>query len=251
VVAHKLADCCLSHDMALHSQHIKGTCNVIADARSCLFGMSNAYLTTYCHKHFPLQLPQDFQICQLPAEIISRDFLHNSSCKIVESSKAILTTTKCSRNWQRWTEYLGLIGLQLDPFLDHLLQWERQRVAQGFLQSIREGSFSKPSPQGDATGNNSQWILGRSIKETPGHLAKEFWCYNQQRPFHVNEGAHHLVPELKALFRAWENIDPPVSPGAAIISENLRYILETTAYTKNQMMLHQAHLLTTALFFAM
>jgi hypothetical protein len=61
-VAHKLADCCLSHNTTLHSQQIKGTRNVVADALSCQFGLSDAQLTTYCHKHFPLQLPQDFQI---------------------------------------------------------------------------------------------------------------------------------------------------------------------------------------------
>jgi hypothetical protein len=59
------------------------------------------------------------------------------------------------------------------------------------------------------------------------------------------------MPELKALFRAWEKLDPPPQPGSTIVSKHLQYIQGLAILANNTKMLHQYHLLTVAFFCTM
>jgi hypothetical protein len=70
-IAHQLADYCLAHSTTLHSQHIWGKRNLVADALSWIHHWDDNQLTHFCLHTFPHQLPQDFQIYPIPDKISS------------------------------------------------------------------------------------------------------------------------------------------------------------------------------------
>ena len=68
-VAHKLASIAISKNFIIHPQHIKGDDNKAADALSRKFEMSDMELTQFCHLHAKNQIPENLEICQIPANI--------------------------------------------------------------------------------------------------------------------------------------------------------------------------------------
>lgn len=57
------------HQASLHSEHIAGEHNVVADSLSCNFHLSNSALTALFHSHTPTQVPPTFQLQALPKQI--------------------------------------------------------------------------------------------------------------------------------------------------------------------------------------
>jgi hypothetical protein len=82
-ITHQLADCCIDHNTMLHSQNIKGTLNVVADALSWKFELSDTQLTHYCAKSFPFQLPQGFRNMYNSETDRFLDLLQSSSSMIL------------------------------------------------------------------------------------------------------------------------------------------------------------------------
>ena len=50
-----------------------------------------------------------------------------------------------AREWSRWENYCGSIGIVEDDFLDHFTRGQRIRIMGAFDMAIREGIFLGPS----------------------------------------------------------------------------------------------------------
>lgn len=78
-----LAHTCLEHDFTIHSQHIRGSHNILADILSRRHDLNDLDLTKFVTTTFPSQVPQHMTLCPLPAEITQWVFstlaLHQSS----------------------------------------------------------------------------------------------------------------------------------------------------------------------------
>ena len=93
-VARHLARLQLDNDSALYSQHIKGSCNVIADMLSRDFHLSNNQLTIIFIAIFPEQVHSNFKIHQLSKEIISWIYFLRNSLPVWKASRQAPKTSK-------------------------------------------------------------------------------------------------------------------------------------------------------------
>ena len=70
-VARCLARDLIENNTSLHSQHIKGKNNEVADSLSRDFHFSNKQLTKFLHSKFSKKMPSNFEIFEVPDEISS------------------------------------------------------------------------------------------------------------------------------------------------------------------------------------
>ena len=54
------------------------------------------------------------------------------------------THAEQAREWSRWENYCGSIGIVEDEFLDHFTQGQRIRIMGAFAMALPEGIFSGP-----------------------------------------------------------------------------------------------------------
>jgi hypothetical protein len=82
-IAAKLAQTCIRNDFTIHSQHIAGVFNNVADTLSRKLDIPSDTLRNFILSSFPSQTPQNFSICDLHPDIASWIFstlaLHPSS----------------------------------------------------------------------------------------------------------------------------------------------------------------------------
>ena len=70
-VARWLASRIIASDSSLYSQHIRGVYNIIADALSRDFHITDDWLTTLLYFYYPEQMPANFKIQNLNKEVVS------------------------------------------------------------------------------------------------------------------------------------------------------------------------------------
>jgi hypothetical protein len=70
-IAHKLATIATTYNFIIHPQHVKGEENKAADALSRRFDLNTNELTQFLHSNTTQQIPQNFEIFDLPTEITS------------------------------------------------------------------------------------------------------------------------------------------------------------------------------------
>lgn len=66
-----LATYCINNAFTIHSQHIKGNDNKLADALSRQNDLTDTELTSFAYSHFPTQTPKNLRICPTPPDILS------------------------------------------------------------------------------------------------------------------------------------------------------------------------------------
>lgn len=70
-ISTRLARTCIDQSFTIHSQHIRGLDNKLADALSRLHHLSDDDLTDFAVSQFPSQTPRNLRICPVPPEILS------------------------------------------------------------------------------------------------------------------------------------------------------------------------------------
>ncbi|KAI2504383.1 hypothetical protein MHU86_10062 [Fragilaria crotonensis] len=120
--------------------------------------------------------------------------------------------------WRRWIGFGRHTGYTADPFLALLSNNERELYTKAFLQCYRVSTWST---NGDVTGTRPRPLVASTVRQAAGHLAAAFRNDLRPSPIHVT-GSSHLRPFIRALFRSYENDDPPRNQQRAITPKLLR-----------------------------
>ncbi|KAI2509039.1 hypothetical protein MHU86_5415 [Fragilaria crotonensis] len=196
--ARHLATILMKYDCCIASQHIKGESNVVADLLSFAGNDNrdkthplahddppNDILTQRFRENLTSQVPENFDICQLPSEIL---------CWV--------------------TQVLRIAALSLEA----ARKGDTRKPTGSFLQCYRVSTWST---NGDVTGTRPRPLVASTVRQAAGHLAAAFRNDLRPSPIHVT-GSSHLRPFIRALFRSYENDDPPRNQQRAITPKLLR-----------------------------
>jgi hypothetical protein len=138
-IAQKHASLFIYHNIKEYSQWFPGKENIIADALSWDFDLSNLELTKTLCLHCPSQLPHHLQVVQLPREIESWLTSLLLQLPVKEQLQEQQSKTKLGLTG---IEYLELIGLAHNPFLNRFNRCQQNLLICAFATAIKEGWFS-------------------------------------------------------------------------------------------------------------
>jgi hypothetical protein len=110
------------------------------------------------------------------------------------------------------------LGLSNDPFLSALSGHESELVARAFLCFYRESSFD---PSGRSAGQRGKPVVCSTVREAASSLAAAFRDNLGPSPFH-NKDTAVLLPSIKRLFKAFDNMDPPKHRQKALTPKFMR-----------------------------
>ena len=139
------------------------------------------------------------------------------------------------------------MGLRDDPFLIALSEHERELFSRAFLSLYRNARWERTT--GRLLGKRKDTVVEGTVRSAAGHLASSFRDNLQQSPFHI-AGSSHLRPSIKALLRAFKNVDPPEKRQKAVTPLLLRK-LYASGRSKDDPHAVVADLVIGAFFFAM
>ena len=147
------------------------------------------------------------------------------------------THAKFNRHWSCWEEFLAMVDLRDDPFLDDFTRLSRIRILAGFASAFRDRVFS-PDDGGK--------LVSGTVTAAVDDVAKRFRDNDRPDPRHDASGkAAHLLQRQK---RGHLNQDPSTTHQKAITPQFLRYQHQLAVTTKEKAL---AQLATGAFFFAM
>jgi hypothetical protein len=136
------------------------------------------------------------------------------------------------------------------PLLDRLPVQGRALILRSFFACFRNTSWAQ---SGDFRGVNQKSVSASTIRNSASNLAAAFRIRFRESPLHL-AGGSQLLPSFKALFRAYNNLDPPPKRQKAITPRFLWALhklrsastaLRVNAYD------HAVDLIIGAFFFAM
>jgi hypothetical protein len=160
-----------------------------------------------------------------------RDFIldHSGSAnrRIILDSKNESGHESGDRVWRRWRSYCDTAGLSDDYLLTKLPDETKHLLLRSFLGLYRTGKWSV---SGRLEGRHPQPLVAGTIKAAAGCLASSFRDNLKPSPFHL-AGSQNLHPTFKALFRAFENVDPPTKRQKAMTPKLLRKPLEASSHS--------------------
>jgi hypothetical protein len=132
------------------------------------------------------------------------------------------------RVWRRWKSYCVLAGVADNPFLIALLPEEaKQLLVRSFFGLYRTAKWSVA---GRLEGRHSEPLVASTLRSAASCLATSFRDNFQPSPLHI-PGSQNLQPTVKALFKAFENVDPPTRRQKAITPRLLRKLFEASHHT--------------------
>ena len=120
--------------------------------------------------------------------------------------------------WRRWTDFCERTGSGDDPFLTVLSIVERELMARAFLNFYRTADWDI---HGRFTGHREKPMVAGSLRQAAGNLATSFRINFRESPMHVT-GTPHLLPSIRALLQASDNVNPPTRRQKAINPKLLR-----------------------------
>jgi hypothetical protein len=245
----------------LASQHIKGETNLVAnllswscDARGAphplaLDDPSNKELTLRFHSHLPQLIPKSLDVSATQRRFIL-DHAGFANRRIVLDSKQEAGHKIDDQVWRRWKSYCALAGIADDPFLV-ALKYESKRLLP-FAPSL--SYVARPykwSLTGRLEGRHKQPLVTGTIRTAASCLAALFWHDFKPSPIHIKGGLDYH-PGIKALFKAFDNMDPPTCRQKVITPKLLRKLLKASHHSAllDTMPAVVANLVIGAFFFA-
>jgi hypothetical protein len=152
------------------------------------------------------------------------------------------------RGWRRWLSFCDEAGVP-DPFLGHLPDSEQELLVRAFFGLYRVADWAQ---SGRLRGQRKSPMVATTLRTAASNLAAAFGNHFKRSPLHVKDGTQ-LLPSLRALLRAYDNVDPPPNRQKAVTPKLLR-CLWSFARTRNiraSLYEHAVDLLIGAYFFAM
>jgi hypothetical protein len=147
--------------------------------------------------------------------------------RIVLDSKQEAGHETVDRVWRRWKSYCVLAGVADDPFLVALSYETKHLLVRSFFGLYRDAKWSL---SGKLEGRHKEPLVSGTIKTAASCLAAAFWNDFQPSPIHI-KGGTHFHPGIKALFKAFDNVDPPTKRQKAITPKLLRKLLEASQHS--------------------
>jgi hypothetical protein len=136
----------------------------------------------------------------------------------------------------------------IDPVLVELSSDEQELVLRAFLVCLRVSDFTA---SGSVCGLRKRPMVASTLRDATSALAAAFRDRIQSSPHHLQDGIR-LVPAVRALLRAFDNILPPEQRQKAITLKLLRKLWEISeASDRADLYNHAVDLLIGAFFFAM
>jgi hypothetical protein len=168
--------------------------------------------------------------------------------RIIFDAKQEPANERRDRVWRRWSHFCTDAGLQNNRYLRDVPQLERDLLLRAFLALYRTGSWSQ---SGVFLGERRRPMVANSVREAASLLAAAFRSNFQQSPLHVTN-SDKLLPSLRSLLRAFDNLDPAPDRQKALTPSFLRQLIhhahESTG--TDSLTSHTADLLGGGYFFA-
>jgi hypothetical protein len=141
-----------------------------------------------------------------------------ANARIILDSRREEANEKSDRAWRRWRHFLNELGLADDPFLADLSSNESELVVRAFLCFYRSAQFAV---SGKSTGKRVKPLVCGTVRDAASSLAAAFRDNLGPSPFH-NKNTAVLLPSIRRLFKAFDNLDPPKRRQKAITPKFLR-----------------------------
>ena len=146
------------------------------------------------------------------------------------------THSKYDLAWRRWIEYTHQIELSSDPFLDSFTSIHRIYLLCAFMQSVRDGDYSRGTEE----------LKADTCRQTIDNVAQKFKASGRPDPRCDPDGNISIL--ISRQTRGMKNLDPGVKHEKALPISFYRKI-HSSAVTEFDRGV--AHLCSGALFFAM
>ena len=124
------------------------------------------------------------------------------------------------QTWRRWTGFCQKAGLGDDLFLRNLAHSERELTVRSFLSLYRLAEWNQ---SGSYEGIRSTPVVANTVRDAAGHLGSTFRNNFEPSPLHLPHGSQ-LLPSVRSLLKAFENIDPPKNIQKAVTPKLLRWV---------------------------
>jgi hypothetical protein len=155
------------------------------------------------------------------------------------------------RVWRRWLTFCGSSGIGDDPFITALSRQEQQLVIKSFLSLYRTALWDV---SGGLKGIRVTPVVNSTVRDAASSLAAAFQNNHKLSPFH-EQGSTNLLPVIRSLLKAYDNVDPPTNQQKAITPKLLRCLHSSTGIDTLQLRdtlpAATADLTISAFFFAM
>jgi hypothetical protein len=161
---------------------------------------------------------QDFSLAQRNC-ILGHASTANS--RIVLDSKQEAGHESRDEVWQCWTSYCALAGLVNNTFLIGLPEDANHLLLHSFFSLYHTAKWSV---SGDLESRHSEPLVASTLRGAASCLAASFWHIFQPSPLHIS-GSQNTHPQIKALFRAFDNVDAPTRRKKSITPKLLRKLL--------------------------
>jgi hypothetical protein len=231
IAARKVAQLVLDADCCLASQHLKGDLNFVADplpfagSRARAGGKRhpiafddppNDIITKRFHLCYPQQIPKTFAMSQLPSEIFSwvSSMLQTAASSMIADRRAA-TRTKTEPGADGWDSAERQASLLIPS---SLACRQSELFCHAFFSCLRSSGWTTG---GICDGQRKQPVVASTVQKAAGHVAAAFRHNLQPSPFHL-KGSTQLHPFAKALFQAFNNVDPAAKRQQAITPKLLR-----------------------------
>jgi hypothetical protein len=125
---------------------------------------------------------------------------------------------------RRWKSYCALAGFADNPFLVTVSDEAKQLLVRSFFGLYRNAKWSVA---GRLEGGHSDPLVANTLRSAASCLATSFRDNFQPSPIHI-PNSQNLQPSIKALFKAFENVDPPTRRQKAVTPRLLRKLFEAS-----------------------
>jgi hypothetical protein len=115
-------------------------------------------------------------------------------------------------------------GIRHDSFLTSLSNQGKELFIKSFLSRYQTASWN-------ATGGLTEFclmlVVSSTVRDAASSLTAVFWHNLKLSPFH-EQGRSHLLPVVRSLLKAYDNVGPPTIQQKAITSKLLRCLHSST-----------------------
>jgi hypothetical protein len=171
--------------------------------------------------------------------------------RIIGDARGEAANENEDRAWRRWLTFCESSGIGDDPFLTALSTQEQQLVIKSFLSLYRTASWDA---SGRLKGIRVTPVVSSTVRDAASSLAAAFRHNHRLSPFH-EQGSTHLLPVIRSLLKAYDNVDPPTNRQKAITPKLLRCMHSSTGIDtlelRDTLPAATADLTISAFFFAM
>jgi hypothetical protein len=198
---------------------------------------SDETLTQRLHASLPQLVPAAFKISALPSEILC-----------FTTQVLVLVESSWIRKKKRPTKHMTESGTDGRIFVTP----PESPITSSSLIYPKTPASSSPEPSSRCTGPLPGTSPEALLANVASQLATAFRDHYQRSPLHV-KGSTKLLPSVRALLRAFDNVDPPQNRQRAVTFKFLKALLAycQATYARDSLQCRTADLIVAAFFFAM